>query len=124
MSSLKCLVLDYRGQVFRFSLYVCKCFACLYVCVSCVYLAPKEARRGLSDLLELELCMDGCEPPYECWDSNSGPVDKQPVLLTAEPSLQPYKVCVHFMVFVLVFLRQDLSIMFYLSMFIMCYLAV
>jgi hypothetical protein len=33
--------------------------------------------------------MDGCEGPYGCWDLNSGPLEKQSVLLTAEPSLQP-----------------------------------
>jgi hypothetical protein len=33
--------------------------------------------------------MDGCEPPYGCWELNSGPLEEQSVLLTAEPSLQP-----------------------------------
>jgi hypothetical protein len=32
---------------------------------------------------------DGCEPPCGCWDLNSGPLEEQWVLLTAEPSLQP-----------------------------------
>ena len=32
---------------------------------------------------------DGCEPPCGCWELNSGPLEEQPVLLTAEPSLQP-----------------------------------
>jgi hypothetical protein len=32
---------------------------------------------------------DGCEPPCVCCDLNSGPLGKQSVLLTAEPSLQP-----------------------------------
>ena len=36
-----------------------------------------------------ELITDGCKPPYGCWDLNSGPLQKQPVLLTNEPSLQP-----------------------------------
>jgi hypothetical protein len=31
---------------------------------------------------------DGCEPPCGCWELNSGPLDKKPVFLTAEPSLQ------------------------------------
>jgi hypothetical protein len=34
--------------------------------------------------------MDGCEPPCVCWDLNSGPSEKQSVLLTAVPSLQPH----------------------------------
>jgi hypothetical protein len=37
--------------------------------------------------------MDGCEPPCGCWDLNSGPLEEQSVLLTAEPSLQPPVVC-------------------------------
>jgi hypothetical protein len=32
---------------------------------------------------------DGCEPPCGCWELNSGPLEEQSVLLTAEPSLQP-----------------------------------
>lgn len=31
---------------------------------------------------------DGCELPCGCWESNPGPLEKQPVLLTAAPSLQ------------------------------------
>ena len=33
---------------------------------------------------------DGCEPPCGCWDLNSGPSEEQSVLLTTEPSLQPF----------------------------------
>jgi hypothetical protein len=33
---------------------------------------------------------DGCEPPGGYWELNSGPLKEQPVLLTAEPSLQPH----------------------------------
>ena len=32
---------------------------------------------------------DRCEPAGGCWELNLGPLEKQPVLLTAEPSLQP-----------------------------------
>jgi hypothetical protein len=31
---------------------------------------------------------DGCEPPCGSWDLNSGPLEEQSVLLTAEPSHQ------------------------------------
>jgi hypothetical protein len=31
---------------------------------------------------------DGCEPPCGYWELNSGPLEEQSVLLTAEPSLQ------------------------------------
>ena len=37
-----------------------------------------------------DLITDGCEPPYGCWELNSGPLEEQSVLLTAEPSLQPF----------------------------------
>jgi len=30
-----------------------------------------------------------CEPPCGCWELNSGPLEEQSMLLTAEPSLQP-----------------------------------
>ncbi|EDL33388.1 mCG1045525, partial [Mus musculus] len=32
---------------------------------------------------------DGCELPCGCWELNSGPLEEQSVLLTAEPFLQP-----------------------------------
>jgi len=32
---------------------------------------------------------DGCEPPCGCRELNSGPLEEQSGLLTAEPSLQP-----------------------------------
>ena len=36
-----------------------------------------------------DLITDGWEPPCGCWDLNSGPLEEQSMLLTAEPSLQP-----------------------------------
>jgi hypothetical protein len=30
-----------------------------------------------------------CELPHECWNWTWGPLSEQPMLLTAEPSLQP-----------------------------------
>jgi len=36
-----------------------------------------------------DLITDGCEPPCGCWELNSGPLEEQTVLLTAEPPLQP-----------------------------------
>lgn len=38
---------------------------------------------------------DGCEPPCGCWELNSETLEEQPVLLTAEPSLQPQDI-LHF----------------------------
>ncbi|EDM00356.1 rCG35761, isoform CRA_a [Rattus norvegicus] len=37
---------------------------------------------------EQGLLTDGCEPPCGCWELNSGPLEEQSVLLTAEPSLR------------------------------------
>jgi hypothetical protein len=37
-----------------------------------------------------DLITSGCEPPCGCWDLNSGPSEEQSLLLTTEPSLQPY----------------------------------
>ena len=47
-----------------------------------------------------DLIRDGCEPPPRgCWQLNSGPLDKQPVLLTTEQSLQlPVTDTIHFFV--------------------------
>jgi hypothetical protein len=33
---------------------------------------------------------DGCESPCSCWELNSRPLQEQSVLLTTEPTLQPY----------------------------------
>ena len=33
---------------------------------------------------------DGCEPSCGCWELNSGPLEEQSVLLTAESSLQSW----------------------------------
>ena len=38
---------------------------------------------------------DGCETPYGCWDLNSRPLEEQSVLLTAEPSLQPFSILLY-----------------------------
>ena len=34
---------------------------------------------------------DGCEPSCGCWDLNSGPLEKQLVLLTTKPSNYIFK---------------------------------
>lgn len=43
----------------------------------------------VSDPLELQTVMS-C--PCGCWDSNLGPLEEWPMLLTTEPSLQPQDV--------------------------------
>ena len=57
-----------------FLFYVHQCFACMYVCEGI-----RAPGTGVTD---------SCELPYGGWELNRGPLEKQPVLLTAEPSLQ------------------------------------
>jgi hypothetical protein len=35
------------------------------------------------------LLIDSCEPSYQCWELNFRHLEEQPVVLAAEPSLQP-----------------------------------
>jgi hypothetical protein len=42
-----------------------------------------ECQKRASDSIT-----DGCEPTCSCWELNSRPLEEQPVLFTAEPSLQ------------------------------------
>jgi hypothetical protein len=58
-------------------------FIYYYISVHCSCLQTHEKRAS-------DLIMDGYEPPCGCWDLNSGPSEEQSVLLTAEPSPQPY----------------------------------
>jgi hypothetical protein len=62
-------------------------YVCMYVCMylfyvyECMSLSSDTPEEGIGSVT------DGCEPPYSCWELNSGPLEEQPVLLTAEPSL-------------------------------------
>ena len=49
-----------------------------------MYVSTLSYQKRASDSIT-----DGCEPPCGCWELNSGPLEKQSVLLTTEPSLQP-----------------------------------
>jgi hypothetical protein len=40
-----------------------------------------------------QIPLHGCEPPYGCWELNSGPPEEQSVLLTTGPSLQLFLFC-------------------------------
>jgi hypothetical protein len=40
-------------------------------------------------------CTDGCERPCGCWNLNTGPLQELSVLLTTEPSLQPWFFCLN-----------------------------
>jgi hypothetical protein len=48
-----------------------------------------EFRRGALALLEKGL-MDGCEPPYGCWEQNPSPLEEGLGLFLLSQSLQPY----------------------------------
>jgi hypothetical protein len=56
-----------------------KIFKFTYVYECSIYMREESVRS----------ITDGYEPPCECWELNSGPLEGQAVLLTAEPSLQP-----------------------------------
>jgi hypothetical protein len=65
-------------------------FVCLFVCLkiyllymSTLSLFQTHQKKALDPIT------DGCEPPCSCWELNSGPLEEQSVLLTAEQSLQP-----------------------------------
>ena len=62
---------------------------CMYVpmCV-CVPTCMYGGQNRASDHLELEI--DSHYPLSGCWESNLGPLEKQRVLLTPEPSHQPH----------------------------------
>jgi hypothetical protein len=51
-----------------------KRFIYCYMYVHCSCLQAHEERAS-------DLITDGCEPPYGCWDLNSGPSEEQKVLL-------------------------------------------
>jgi hypothetical protein len=55
--------------------------SCMWVYYRCLQTHQKRASDPITD---------GCEPPCGCWELNSGPLEEQSVLLTAEPSLQPH----------------------------------
>ena len=56
--------------------------------IYCMHMNPRllssdKPKRALDPIT------DGCEPPRSCWELNSEPLEEQPVLLSAEPSLWP-----------------------------------
>jgi hypothetical protein len=54
---------------------------------------------------------DGCEPPCGYWELNSGPLEEQSVLLTAEPSPQLlFSVCLFCFVCLFVCLKLCLNL--------------
>lgn len=60
------------------------CFNCTFVCVPHACQVPTEVRReGYSSWNRRT---KGCDQPCGCWQSNQGPLEDQPVFLTAKPS--------------------------------------
>ena len=53
---------------------------CMWVHCHCLQTHQKRTSDSITD---------GCELSCGCWELNSGPLEEQSVLLTAEPSLQP-----------------------------------
>lgn len=74
------------AQCKTFSFYILSIwvFYCMYVCAVCV-LGEGTGQKRTADALE----KDSCEPRCASWTQNHGPVEKQPVLLSSESSLQP-----------------------------------
>lgn len=64
----------------------CVCVFYVSVYALCACLVPMEAERKVLDFLILSY---SSESLCGCWDLNSSPLQEQPMLLTAEPSLQP-----------------------------------
>lgn len=64
------------------------CFVSTYVYITRVSGAHRGQKRGIKSP---ETGVKGsCEPPCGCWEPDPGPLEKQPVLLTYETSLQSY----------------------------------
>lgn len=59
------------------------CMSMHHMCI-----VPLEAKGGIE--LPVTGVIDGCKQPGICWESNQGPVQKQPVLLTSKAPPQPH----------------------------------
>ena len=62
------------------------CFVFMYVCAPSVCLVPEEELEEGVGSPGIGF-IGGCEPPCKCWELNPGPLEKQPMLLTAESLL-------------------------------------
>jgi hypothetical protein len=70
--------------IFKVSLYVHKCFACMYVHSMHAQCLLKPGVRYLRTVVT-----GGWEPLYWGWESNQGPLQEQQVLLTSKATLHP-----------------------------------
>ena len=63
-------------------------FACECGCVLCGCSTHRGQKRAWDFFPPTETGVsDSCEPPCGCWELHMGPLEEQPVLLSAEPSL-------------------------------------
>lgn len=62
---------------------------CLHVCLCTTFMQSFRSQKVL-DPLEVTDCS---ELPCGCWESNSPPLEEQPLFLSAEPLLQPLYFC-------------------------------
>ena len=74
-----------------FLFHTCGYFACVYICTPFVCIACSGQQEAALDLEELDT--DSCELPCGCWESNQGPLEEQPSLVTTEPPLQSPLLC-------------------------------
>jgi hypothetical protein len=73
-------VTEYQIKPSFKDIHMCICdTVCVCVCVYSVHAHQKRDSNPMTDV---------CEPPFGCWELKSGCLEEQPVLLTAEPSLQ------------------------------------
>ena len=86
-SSVENSLFSFLSQFLKLVYLVCWCLT-LWVLYVFWILARSYVR--LVKKRALDSITDGCEPPRGRWDLNSGPLEEQPVLLTDEPSLQPW----------------------------------
>lgn len=66
------------------------CFACMFVNIPHLCLVLIEAKNGVRGInFSGTGLTDSCELECGCWELNSGPLQKQQVLLATEPSPSP-----------------------------------
>jgi hypothetical protein len=75
-------------QVFTLKSYFYVCgFLPGCLCTVCVPWCPKRPEEGVRS--HGTGVRERCEPPWGCWESNLGPLEEQPVLLTTDLSVSP-----------------------------------
>jgi hypothetical protein len=85
---LSCII-EFGGVELRrfIYLFVCLLIYLFNVCEGSVCVHAYRLEKGIGS--HRATVIDSCELPCGCWGLNSGPLEEQPILLTAEPFLQP-----------------------------------